>query len=300
MHRELARNDIAGPAALTFARLLRCHSIPCRIFERDADRFVRTQGGSLDLHEGSAQLALREAGLYEDFLKHARPEAEVLKIYNPWGVLLLDEQKEESVKRPGEFKGRPEIDRVLLRNLLLNSIEPSSVHWGRKLRSVQTEDSKTYDLHFAEGIEKDLDLVVGADGAWSKVRGMISDQRPFYSGVGGLDLTLTEVDNRLPHISQRVGPGMCLTLGENRGLLAQRNGNGSVRVYMFMRVAEEWYAKHGAQPSDPVQVKKEVLEEFFADWEQDAKDLVLQSDDEVFVRPLYMLPIGFKWEHKPG
>jgi len=296
----LLKNNIAGPVALTFARLLQRYLIPCSIFERDSDRFGRTQGGSLDLHEGSSQLALREAGLYEEFLKHARPEGEVLKIYNPEGVLLLDEQKEDGVRRPGEFKGRPEIDRVLLRNLLLDSVESSSVHWGGKLESVQTDDGKTYNLLFSNGVQRDFDLVVGADGAWSKVRKTVSDIRPFYSGVGGLDLKLTDVDNRLPQIAQRVGPGMCLTLGANRGLLAQRNGDGSLRVYAFVRLPEEWYIKYGTQPSDPVQVKKEMLEEYFADWEQGAKDLVLQSDDEVLVRPMYMLPIDFKWDHKPG
>lgn len=261
------------------------------------------------MHEGSAQLALKEAGLYEHFLKHARPEGEVLKIYDPQNRILLNEGEEGGGGRPGEFKGRPEIDRVKLRELLLDSIEPKSISWARKLKKIEPaasssgdEGAKKHDLHFTDGgVEKGFDVVVGAEGAWSKVRESLTDQKPFYSGIGGLDLKLSDIDRLNPAVSKRVGAGMCLTLGENRGLLAQRNGDGAVRCYAFVRQPESAYDKFAPMTAtNPKGVKKEMLEEFYADWHPEAKTLVLNSDDEVYVRPMYMLPIGFRWKGNPG
>jgi glycine/D-amino acid oxidase-like deaminating enzyme len=50
-----------GPGGLTCARILQKHGIAVTVYDRDADQHARNQGGSLDLHEGDGQVALREA-----------------------------------------------------------------------------------------------------------------------------------------------------------------------------------------------------------------------------------------------
>ena len=290
-----------GPAGLTLARLLQHNSIPCVVFESDQDRHARTQGGTLDLHEGSAQLALKEAGLYEQFLAQARPEGEVLKIYDATGKVLMDENEGVGTKRPDAMNNRPEIDRVLLRTLLLDSLAEDSVRWGLKLLRVEAQPDDIYDLHFSNGhVESGFDIVVGADGAWSKVRPLISDAKPFYSGISGLDVKLRDVDSRHPDLGKRAGRGMCLTLGPNKGILAQRNGDGAVRVYAFMRAAESWDKDSGIDFSDMDTAKKEVIERYFGDWDQGAKDMVLRSDSDTLLRSMYMLPIGLTWSSRAG
>ena len=57
----------AGPWGLTLARILQHNGMPFIIFELDQDRSARDQGSMVDLHPKSGQLALREAGLFEDF-----------------------------------------------------------------------------------------------------------------------------------------------------------------------------------------------------------------------------------------
>lgn len=271
------------------------------VFEIDQDRHARTQGGTLDLHEGSAQLALKEAGLYEQFLAHARPEGEVLKIYDAAGKVLMDENEGVGTKRPDAMNNRPEIDRVLLRTLLLDSLAKDSVRWGMKLLKVEPQPDGTYDLHFNnDHVETGFDIVVGADGAWSKVRPLVSDAKPFYSGISGLDVKLRDADSRHPDLGKRAGRGMCLTLGPNKGILAQRNGDGAVRVYAFMRAAESWDKDSGIDFSDMETAKKEVVERYFGDWDQGAKDMVLRSDSDTLVRSMYMLPIGLTWSSRAG
>lgn len=272
----------------------------CLVFELENDRKARTQGGSLDLHEGSAQKALKEAGLFEQFMKHARPEGETLRIIDPSDQILLDESQDSAHGRPNEMHGRPEIDRVLLRDMLLDSLEPASVIWGHKLVNAEKNAAKQYELHFGSGSRECFDLVIGADGAWSKVRPLITSQKPVFSGITGIDIKISDPDVRHPDLSRRVGRGMCLTLGENKGVLAQRDGNGDIRIYALMRAAENWHEHCRIDWTQHDAAKRAFVEGVLADWSVQAKDLILRSDSEVIPRPIYMLPIGLNWSHKTG
>ena len=158
----------AGPAGCTLGRLLLNEpGIDVTIFEGEKDRSVRAQGGTLDLHTGTGQQALKEAGLYEEFLKCARFDGEALAV--------VDKTKAAVLKLAGSSKttswGRPEIDRTELRRILIESLPEGIIRWGKRLRSVDAED---LTLQFDDGTEKGFDLLVGADGAWSKVRPLLS------------------------------------------------------------------------------------------------------------------------------
>lgn len=214
----------------------------------------------------------------------------------------MDENEGVGVKRPSAMNDRPEIDRVLLRALLLDSLADDSVRWGMKLVRVEPHpEDETYNLHFASGqIETGFDLVVGADGAWSKVRPLVTDARPFYSGISGLDVKLSDANVRNPDLGKRTGGGMCLTLGPNKGILAQRDGDGAVRCYAFMCAAESWEQDSGIDFADMETAKKEFVERYFGDWDQEAKDMVLRSDRDSLVRSMYMLPIGLTWPSRAG
>ncbi|PYI03215.1 FAD/NAD(P)-binding domain-containing protein [Aspergillus sclerotiicarbonarius CBS 121057] len=293
----------AGPAGLTLARLLQHNSIPCTVYEGEENRHARTQGGCLDLHEGSAQVALRECGLFDQFLAVARTEGEVLKIYQPDGTLLLDEGSDYGEKRPDSFHGRPEVDRVKLRNMLIDSLEWGSLRWGHKLQKVTTEASGArlqYDLHFDDHVETGIDLVVGADGAWSRVRHLLTDTRPLFSGITGVDVKYSAIDQADPALAQRVGRGMCLTLGSHTTVLSQRNGDGCVRSYGFMRLPEDWHTTCGIDWAQSQQAKREFVDRYYDGFNEGAKSLILDADDDIVPRPMYMLPIGHKWQHRAG
>lgn len=65
----------AGPAGLTLGALLHKHAIPFTIFElrqKPTAGELSKPSGMLDLHEGSGLAAIRECGLYDEFLKHRR------------------------------------------------------------------------------------------------------------------------------------------------------------------------------------------------------------------------------------
>ena len=69
----------AGPCGLTLARLLQQRGADVRVLELESSASARNQGGSLDLHEDSGQLALHRAGLHEKFRAACRPEGRHLR-----------------------------------------------------------------------------------------------------------------------------------------------------------------------------------------------------------------------------
>jgi 2-polyprenyl-6-methoxyphenol hydroxylase-like FAD-dependent oxidoreductase len=125
----------AGAGGLTLANVLQKHEIPFTVFEIDASPRERSQGGTLDLHPQGGQAALREAGLWDQFVKHARPESDVLKIVKNNGEVLWDGNGPDArtVLEEKKFDNRPEIDRSALKEILLAPLKPDALKWGRNL-----------------------------------------------------------------------------------------------------------------------------------------------------------------------
>ncbi|WP_246606213.1 FAD-dependent oxidoreductase [Paractinoplanes toevensis] len=83
---------------------------------------------------------------------------------------------------------------------------------------------------FADGRQKTFDLVVGADGAWSRVRPAVSPVTPHYTGVTTVETSLDDVDDSYPELGRPIGDGSVSVYGVNRSLSAQRNSGGHVKV----------------------------------------------------------------------
>ena len=75
----------------------------------------------------------------------------------------------------GEGRDAPKIDRVQLRKLLLDSIPRHKIQWNKAVKQVERDAKGDVVVHFADGTNvTGFRLVVGADGAWSKVRHLVS------------------------------------------------------------------------------------------------------------------------------
>jgi len=194
---------------------------------------------------------------------------------------------------------RPEIDRNELRNTLINSLQEGTIKWNHEAKQILPQDGK-HAIQFADGqISPPYDLIVGADGAWSKVRPLLSPAKPEYSGMSMVELRYSDAKKRVPHIDQLVGIGMLMATSNGKGILAQQNGNGSIRNYLALRVPEDWVKTCGIDFTNSVECKKELLK-LFDDWSDDLKTMITDCDDEIIPRAMYALPVGHKWENKPG
>lgn len=165
-----------GPSGLTFARLLEIAGVDYVVFERDRsfEKTTRFQGGTLDLGPEGGQAALKSAGLLSEFEKYARYDAACFTIQDYQG---------NHHTRTGENRDRPEIDRMQLRQLLLRSIPEQRIKWNKKLLGAEINETKKTSgsitaadciLRFVDGTsESGFRLVIGSDGAWSKVRQLV-------------------------------------------------------------------------------------------------------------------------------
>jgi len=75
----------AGLGGLVLARVLQIHGIPFTVYELDVTADARKQGGSLDMHEGSGQFALRTPGPYEQFHRRTHPQGEAMRVLDKTG-----------------------------------------------------------------------------------------------------------------------------------------------------------------------------------------------------------------------
>ena len=271
-------------------RLLHLAGITFTIFELDKEPNFRSQGGTLDLHTDTGLAALKAAGLYDEFLKHARFDGEALlvadKKLTPWFQL--------SGAKPGSGRGRPEIDRSNLREILLESLPKDVIQWDHHLRRVDEDGT----LHFDNGTTKKFDLIIGVDGAWSKVRALLSDQKPFYSGLGGYSFTIPDA-NQAPEVSEIINRGSCYTFSDGRSITGQQMGDGSLWISAYDRRDENWMKESSYDITNAQEVKAALRKEY-ADWSPKLVDFINKSSDKIVARNLYMLPVGFSWDHKPG
>src|SRR3984885_12641943 len=144
----------AGLGGLVLARVLQIHGIPSTIYELDVAADARKQGGSLDMHQGSGQFAVRMAGLYEEFRRLTHPKGEAMRVLDKSGTVFINYAPEE-----GEG-GRPEIDRTVLRNLLIASLDPGTIVWGHKVTVLKSLGDGRHELTFATGNRTTVDLLV--------------------------------------------------------------------------------------------------------------------------------------------
>ncbi|KAI0967551.1 hypothetical protein F4678DRAFT_445961 [Xylaria arbuscula] len=312
----------AGPGGLMLAGILHHNNIPCTIYERDDSAHVRSQGGTLDIHAHSGQQALHAAGLLAEFRAAMRQGGDAMRILKKDGTVLF-EFDGESVgdtedQQSGEVefvKGRPEIDRTDLKDILIASLPIETIQWGRKVTSiVPVPDSKQWSIEL-DGSSRPapFDIVVGADGAWSRTRALLTDQSPVYSGVTALDVQTYKVDEAAPDVSAFVGMGNCFIWDEGHALLFQRSGQGRnavARCYACVKtnLKTQPSAKALLGEEDDgtdvdwteAQVREKFVEQHFGDWSSEVKRTLLSLTDSSVLRPLYMLPVGLTWESRPG
>ncbi|WP_327070833.1 FAD-dependent oxidoreductase [Kitasatospora sp. NBC_01302] len=280
----------AGLGGLTLARVLHLHGIAATVLELDASRHARGQGGMLDIHEESGQAALRAAGLYEDFRRLVLPGGEATRVLDRHATVHLAEDDDGTGTRP-------EVDRGRLRDLLLDALPAQAVRWGARTTAVRTLADGRHELTLADGGTVTADLLIGADGAWSKVRPLLSAARPAYSGLSFVETDLPDADVRHPRSAAVVGGGMLFALGAGRGFLAHRESDGSVHVYAAFLAPEDWAA--GIDFTDRGAAAQAVLAHFDG-WDESLTALIGDSRHPLVPRPIHALPVGHRWERVPG
>ncbi|GAO42666.1 FAD-dependent oxidoreductase [Flavihumibacter petaseus] len=283
-----------GPGGLTLARLLQLQGFRVTVFEKDAHRHVRQQGATLDLHADSGLKALRAAGLLGNFQQHYRPGADRIKITDQHGTVF---HSDHDMPRAEDFENphyRPEIDRGPLRDLLNDWLQPGTVTWDAAFESMKPAGSG-WEILFRNGNTFFADLVIGADGAYSKVRPWLTPIRPVYSGITVIEGNVYNAATSAPKLFRLVEGGKLFAFGGEKSLILSAKGDGALSFYTGCREAENWPAASGIDFSDREQVRR-WFSETFSEWDPLWQELITGDNLKVIPRPMYHFPLDQQWD----
>jgi 2-polyprenyl-6-methoxyphenol hydroxylase-like FAD-dependent oxidoreductase len=280
----------AGLGGLMLARVLHVHGIAATVYEGEAGPGARAQGGMLDIHEHNGQAALRDAGLHDEFVALIHPGGQQSRVLDRHGAVLLDHPDDGT-------GGRPEVPRGELRRILLESLPAGTVRWGHKATGVRSLGGGRHEVSFANGTSTPTTLLVGADGAWSKVRPLLSAAQPAYVGTTFVESWLLDSDARHPASAQAVGGGMLFAMAPGQGLFAHREPGGVLHAYAALTKPADWVG--GIDFSDPAAARARVAAEFEG-WAPALTAFVTDSETDPVPRAIHALPTDHRWARVPG
>jgi 2-polyprenyl-6-methoxyphenol hydroxylase-like FAD-dependent oxidoreductase len=280
----------AGLGGLILARVLHVHRIAAVVYEAEASATARPQGGMLDIHENDGQVAIREAGLFNEFLGIIHAGAEATRVLDRDAKVVFEHADDGT-------GGRPEVPRGELRRILLDSLPEGTVRWGHKVKAVSSLGGGGHVVAFDNGSTVMTTLLVGADGAWSRVRPLLSEAQPAYTGLTYVETYLFDSDTRHAESAEAVGNGMLLALAPTKGIMAHREPKGVLHTYVALNKPKDWI--DSIDFSDRVSAAAQVAKEFEG-WAPELRALITDGETAPVPRPIHALPGGHRWDRVPG
>jgi tetracycline resistance monooxygenase len=275
-----------GPVGLTTARLLQQKGVDVTVYEWDKDAQSRISGGTLDIHKGSGQLALEEAGLLDLYYYYARPTGER-------NVDIETNILEESMPTEENKYDRPEIDRNDLRKILLDSLDKNTVVWDSKLKDLEKLENQ-YRLHFKNGTTALADFVIIANGGKSKTRKFVTDIEPQYTGTYAIQGEVLNPEINCPSFKNLCKEENTMALAEQKMLFCQVKANGALNYYLSFKIDENWVEKENMDFTNKEMVLN-YLDKLFVNWNPTFKELFNATDNFAGL-PMRRMFLDNPWE----
>ncbi|MGW5939820.1 FAD-dependent oxidoreductase [Streptomyces celluloflavus] len=280
----------AGLGGLTLARVLHVHGVPATVYEAEPSPTARAQGGLLDIHDYNGQLALEAAGLLDEFRAIVLEGRQTMRVLDRDGTVLFD-------KADDGTGGRPEVQRGELRQILLDSLPAGTVRWGHKAVGARALGEGRHEVTFANGTTAVTSLLVGADGAWSRVRPLLSTATPEYAGTSFVETYLFDADTRHPAAAKAVGGGSMIAPAPGKEIFAHRESGDTLHTYVVLSSPQDWFA--AIDFTDAAAATARISKEFDG-WAPELTALITDGDTAPVLRPHHTLPAGHRWDRVPG
>ena len=158
-------------------------------------------------------------------------------------------------------------------------------------------DRLQQQLTFADGSTVTTSLLVGADGAWSKIRPLLSDAKPEYVGTTFIETYLYDADERHSAAAKAVGDGALFAVAPGKGILAHREPDGVLHTYVALSKPQEWIAD--IDFASPATATAHVAAEFIG-WAPEFTALITDGETTPVLRAVTALPIGHRGDRVAG
>jgi tetracycline 11a-monooxygenase, tetracycline resistance protein len=276
----------AGPVGLTMATLLQQNHINITVYERDTDPQARIWGGTLDLHKGSGQEAMKKAGLLQTYYDLALP----------MGVHFADEKGNIISTRnpsPENQFDNPEINRNALRKMLLDSLKNDTVIWDRKLIGLEEQEGK-WILHFENKPDADADFVIIANGGMSKARNFVSDSEVEETGTFIIQGDIHQPEANCPDFFQLCNGNRLMAAHQGNLFVANPFNNGALSYGIIFKKPEEWNDQTGLNLQHTNSVIEFLLNRF-SNWSNEYQQLIRATTFFVGL-PIRKFPLDKPWK----
>ncbi|MDI3320218.1 FAD-dependent oxidoreductase [Pinibacter soli] len=273
----------AGPVGLMMATLLQQKGIGVAVYERDIDAQTRIWGGTLDLHKGSGQEAMKKTGLLEKYYAMA----------TPMGVTMADEQGNVlSIVEPQS--DNPEINRNDLRQLFLDDLNSDTVVWNRKLTTLKERDGK-WLLRFENGTDASADLVIGANGGMSGVRKYVTDATIKDTGTFIIQGDVVEPEINCPEFYELCNGNRLMAAYQGNLIVVNPYNNGQLTYGVIFKRPEEWIDGNGLNFENAESIVSFLTNKFFG-WHESYHQL-FRSTSFLVGLPTRKIPLDKVWKN---
>lgn len=280
-----------GLAGLALARVLHVHGIASTVYEADASPSARTQGGQLDIHDFNGQVALKECRLFDEFRSIINMGGEAMRFLGPDGEIIGELPDDGKLENPEVLRGE-------LRRILLESLPDGTIRWHHKVEEISAGSDGTHTVHFSNGLLLNTDVLIGADGAWSRVRRYLSGATPDYMGTVWVETFLHDVENRHKESADLVGRGAMLAMMPGKGIFGHREANDVIHTYVVLKKPVNWTPEVDFSEND--RALSYIAEQLGEGWAPELLALITRGETTPVSRPIWGLPLGHTWKQVPG
>ena len=154
-----------------------------------------------------------------------------------------------------------------------------------------------WQLHFKNETAAYADLVIGADGANSKIRPYITGIKPFYTGISGVLGNVYDPETKVPDILMLSKGGKIMALGGGKTFTVASKGDGSLGFYFSCKIEE--IRMKNIDFADRAQVLSWFKNDF-AEWGNVWHELLENAETPFLPIPIYCMPLNQTWEALPN
>lgn len=129
----------------------------------------------------------------------------------------------------------------------------------------------------------------------------ITQAKPQYSGRSYIESKITQDNPLYSSTAEKAGAGIWMTISSGKQILAQRQGDGSYRVYFAAEVPEDFFRSGAVDLKDVEGTRRLLLStDFYGDWADQYTELIRHAAD-FRAWPLHTLSAeDLSWSSVPG